>query len=1169
MAATTEQKVDFLLKKIGYVASKTGIAEDENSLSGTKKAPFAEAIPSPLVTPSTSIWADASLIPATPPGSDTSYVRVYLTGTSGVRMTVDNTVSGNRTFIARSTYGNDSSAILGDWIDTSFGADYIIKVFKGDPNSGGVQLSAAGAGSNDTWFFDYSSGVLNFNGTQIPSGVTSSNIYIVGYRYIGAKGGRPAAGIATFSSLDVSGISTFRDDVNFISANGNNILFDKSDNALEFGDNVQARFGTSSDLKIYHDGSQSVIKDDGTGQLLISGENTIALTNAAANENYARFLKDGQVELFYDNVKRFETTSTGAQVIGNLNVTGVLTYDDVTNIDSLGIVTARTGVDVNAGGINVDGGGLNIVGVSTFASNIDANGDLDVDGHTNLDNVSVSGVLTATSYVGGLPITDGANNRIITASSASAIQGEVGLTFDGTTLTNTGSGFKGITIAPNTNNSATLRLQNSVRNFSVSNVTGGTFSIADGSDTRFTINSSGNVGINNDLDVDGHTELDNVNISGLTTAALLNVSSLTDTRVTFASASGRLVDSANLTFDGTNLTAASAKISDLTSGRVVTAGTNGALQDSANLTFNGSLLDVTGNLAVSGNVSIAGTLTYQDVTNVDSVGIATARVGIKVLAGGIEIDGGGIDVQAGVSTFASNIIANGNIDLAGDIDVDGHTDLDNVSIAGVTTFASNIDANGDLDVDGHTELDNVNVSGIITSAAATVNGETILNGNVSFYGASYGAIWRKNNNRFQLNDNAELIFGTSNDTTIKHNNSNLLITNTTGNIDVTGNVLLNNDLDVDGHTNLDNVSVAGVTTFSDDVTFETANGNNIVFDKSANDLTFGDNVPLYFGANNDLAIYHDTSVSRILDSYGHLLINSNLIELKNNASNKSYFSAVNGGHTKLFYNGNEKLATSGIGVTVTGETKTTTLNVTGITTTNNLNVTGTATIASIGSTVGISSNFYFGDDKRIYFGQGEDLSVYHDGTHSYINESGVGNLKILTTGLDVRNTGDNKRMALFNANGSVSLYHNNFKKIETTIGGIDVTGTTDTDNFVNAGVSTFVGIITASAVGNVIPFLFNNYSDLPSASSYHGAFAHVHTVAKGFFAHAGNWVEIVSKEADGRVGSGTETYNIKDLNITGITTIADDKKLYLGNDQDLELYYQTSGTFLALQIQQW
>ena len=51
MAASQEQKLDYLLKKIGYVASKTGIAED-SSLSGTKKAPFAESIPSPLAIPS-------------------------------------------------------------------------------------------------------------------------------------------------------------------------------------------------------------------------------------------------------------------------------------------------------------------------------------------------------------------------------------------------------------------------------------------------------------------------------------------------------------------------------------------------------------------------------------------------------------------------------------------------------------------------------------------------------------------------------------------------------------------------------------------------------------------------------------------------------------------------------------------------------------------------------------------------------------------------------------------------------------------------------------------------------------------------------------------------------------------------------------------------------------
>ena len=40
--------------------------------------------------------------------------------------------------------------------------------------------------------------------------------------------------------------------------------------------------------------------------------------------------------------------------------------------------------------------------------------------------------------------------------------------------------------------------------------------------------------------------------------------------------------------------------------------------------------------------------------------------------------------------------------------------MDNVSVAGVTTFTGTIDANGDLDVDGHTELDNVAISGITT-----------------------------------------------------------------------------------------------------------------------------------------------------------------------------------------------------------------------------------------------------------------------------------------------------------------------------------------------------------------------------------------------------------------------------------------------------------------------
>lgn len=186
MTVSLEQKVDFLLKKLGYSVTKTGLAEDE-SLAGTKKAPFAEALASPLVVPATSIWQESTSIPASPPTADTSVVAVYGIA-NALQMTVDPTVTGNRTFIAHSGAGNTSSPILGDWIDVQFGADYIVNVYKGDPDSGGVKLSAAGSGSNDTWFFDYSAGVLNFNGTNVPSGITPSNVYIVAYRYIGVKG---------------------------------------------------------------------------------------------------------------------------------------------------------------------------------------------------------------------------------------------------------------------------------------------------------------------------------------------------------------------------------------------------------------------------------------------------------------------------------------------------------------------------------------------------------------------------------------------------------------------------------------------------------------------------------------------------------------------------------------------------------------------------------------------------------------------------------------------------------------------------------------------------------------------------------------------------------------------------------------------------------------------
>ena len=101
---------------------------------------------------------------------------------------------------------------------------------------------------------------------------------------------------------------------------------------------------------------------------------------------------------------------------------------------------------------------------------------------------------------------------------------------------------------------------------------------------------------------------------------------------------------------------------------------------------------------------------------------------------------------------------------------------------------------------------------------------------------------------------------------------------------------------------------------------------------------------------------------------------------------------------------------------------------------------------------------------------------------------------------------------------------------------LDVDGHTNLDNVSIAGVTTFAGIIEGVAGQNKIPFLYSNMADLPAAGSYHGAVAHVHATGALYFAHAGQWWELVNKESDGRVGTGTENYNIGSLNSAGIIT---------------------------------
>ena len=100
--------------------------------------------------------------------------------------------------------------------------------------------------------------------------------------------------------------------------------------------------------------------------------------------------------------------------------------------------------------------------------------------------------------------------------------------------------------------------------------------------------------------------------------------------------------------------------------------------------FSGNVTAVDGTF--TGNVSIAGTLTYEDVTNIDAVGIITAPA--------LDVDDF-LDVGSNIKLGNAGVITattfKGDGDFV-DIDVDGHTNLDNVSIAGISTFSGILDA---------------------------------------------------------------------------------------------------------------------------------------------------------------------------------------------------------------------------------------------------------------------------------------------------------------------------------------------------------------------------------------------------------------------------------------------------------------------------------------------
>ena len=566
---------------------------------------------------------------------------------------------------------------------------------------------------------------------------------------------------------------------------------------------------------------------------------------------------------------------------------------------------------------------------------------------------------------------------------------------------------------------------------------------------------------------------------------------------------------------------------------------------------------------VANNISVAATLTYEDVKNVDSIGIVTARSGIRVYPGyGIYVQSGIVTANdfygnltgdvAGTATTA--ITANSAEGLSGrpHIDVRGieSTGIKVVGLVTANTFVGNIVGSvqgGNVNAYDGTFTNNVSAGASITASngyygdGSNVTGIVTVSDNAPPSVFSGKLWWKSDEGRLKVyyddGNSSQWVDATPGGGGGGGGGGNSDLLNDTT-------PQLGGDLDV--------------------------NDKNIVF----GDSTTSTDDRLKFGAGQDLQIYHDGSASYILEQgSGELRLLTNQLRILNTTNNEDIARFTEDGSVDLYYDDSKKFETTGYGVTVTGIVSATSFS-------GDVN----AVALNVSSVSTFSGNVNIVDGAKALFGNGSDLEIYHAADNaSYIRDVGTGNLNIDSTGGNIQiRVNTNESAIVAKQNGAVDLYYDNSKKFETTTHGVYSSGIISATSFIGdgsgldniyaappagisttgytilhdidasgdldvSGISTFGGKIKASSTDNVIPFYYDNLSQLPSSATYHGAFAHVHSTGRAYFAHAG-WKELVNRESTGIVGTGTDAYNIgsldvvdaivsRDLNVSGITTL--------------------------------
>lgn len=886
-------------------------------------------------------------------------------------------------------------------------------------------------------------------------------------------------------SLDVDGVA----DISGITTLHANTALD---------DNARLLIGTGADLQIYHDGSHSYVTDAGTGNLKIAASQIDFLGGSDGAETMASMVDNGAVTLYYDNSAKLATTSTGIDITGSMTLDGV-TIDGVTNLNANTAISDNsrlligTGSDLQVyhdgshsyitdagtgnlkiaasqidflGGADgaetmatmVDNGAVtlyfdNSTRLATSGDGVDVTGRLDVSsslvvaGNTEIQsNLDVTGDLN----VSGTFTLPSDTNLTVNTAIAQTSQVVQLLQIDGDTdIGSTGTDTVTITAAvdstilPSANNTynigSTLKRWNQVHAASffgalTGNVTGNVTGNADTAtnSTTFTVT-------NNTTEA---STLYPVFVDGTSSSQEAEVAS---TKLTFNPSTGTL--SATV-FSGSGASITSINASNISSGTLSTSRLSASdvltlikSVDGSGSGLDADLLDgVSSASFVRSDTAdtIGGNLTWSD--------------SVKALFGtsaDLEIYHDGTNSHIVDSGTGNLKIASSQIDLLG--------------ADGLETMATFVD-------DGAVTLYYDNAAKIATaSGGVTITGTATA---TTFSGSGSGLTGLNASN---------ISTGT------------LALARLSGTyaIDISGNAAT-----ATSATSATSATLAANSTLLNGIASSDYSRLSVTSARSAN-LTFTDNSQAIFGTGSDLTINHDGSNSYIIDQgTGSLIVQGTSINIKNAAgtANVAVFATT----AELYHSNAVKLVTSATGVTITGVATATSftgsgagltsipggqitgtmsadttglaatatalatartiggvsfngtanINLPGVNTTGNQDTSGNAATVTNGlytnsnqTITGIktfSANTSFSDNVRTFYGGGNDLEIYSDGTNGIL--FAPTQMTIYTGSFGVSNAAASETMITAVQNGAVTLYYDNSAKLATSSGGVTVTG---------------------------------------------------------------------------------------------------------------------------------